>query len=855
MPEPLIAQGIALDTDALMRGIQESEQGFARLEQRIDQNARAADRLEKVYRRVGDQARAAQRKAEIPPTRLEQIRTWRKEQELAGRSVQTTADIQARAGRDPIYAASLARVRDTLAANRRELGLAGRETKDVAAETDRASRSFDRFQGSIAQTARRMTALVAGYVTFRTALRLGRELFDTNRELERLEAQLRTITGGVGPAARSFELIKRFAVETPFQLQELTQSFVRLRGFGVEPTERRLRGLGNISAAFGQDITQLTEAVISGVNGMARPLRRFTVNTSVMGDQLRVSFGGVTKTIPRTTEAVVDFLVEVQEGLPIVNAMEERMRTMDGATSNLTDAVTVFAGKIGKAGLNAEMAELARQMTENIEQGDELAETFGEGLAGGVNLFSQSMAELLPLLKLGAEFLERFRSEGAKRADPIVDRIQQFEQPRRVTDEILDAHRRRADAIKRLAQTDRELASIPEEQRRVLRFLGEDLVKMRDQFDRFVLPPRLQQREGTQQALRLFDLERAKRDAEADIEAAGRIIDTGQKRLRELTEEGVPPFVVEPPDGGAGDKVQDFQRAIERLAQGRREIAALEAALEGTAVEFDATAERAQLLEGVVRDLAGLDLDEAQRAQLERLTAEWLGYEQAVLDSEAAIQRWADALDDATIGDPTTAAFEIDTRNAELAREKLLQDMEEAEKVAGQVGDAFADALASIVTRTDDVADAFRRMADSIIQDLVRIGLQRSIVGPIADALFGSLFSIPAAPADITPPPLPPDPFAGGGPNRQLGGPVMARQPVIVGESGRELFVPAVAGRIDPVVDSRAGGARAGDSHVHFHNSFSFNQIDNRGSRDWAEQQGPMLARVMRRQFRLMGER
>ena len=90
------------------------------------------------------------------------------------------------------------------------------------------------------------------------------------------------------------------------------------------------------------------------------------------------------------------------------------------------------------------------------------------------------------------------------------------------------------------------------------------------------------------------------------------------------------------------------------------------------------------------------------------------------------------------------------------------------------------DALLGVMTGTMSVKDAFKSMAISIIQDLIRIQIQRSITGPLADAL-GSMLPGGSKPT-----------------GKAIGGAVSAGSPYMVGERGPEMFIPNSSGAIVP---------------------------------------------------------
>lgn len=92
------------------------------------------------------------------------------------------------------------------------------------------------------------------------------------------------------------------------------------------------------------------------------------------------------------------------------------------------------------------------------------------------------------------------------------------------------------------------------------------------------------------------------------------------------------------------------------------------------------------------------------------------------------------------------------------------------------------DSLIAVIDGTMSAKDAFKSMAQSIINDLIRMQIQKSITGPLGAAL-GDL------------------PFF-----KAIGGPVQAGGSYVVGERGPELFVPNSAGTIVPNKNMGGGG-------------------------------------------------
>jgi Lambda phage tail tape-measure protein (Tape_meas_lam_C) len=157
----------------------------------------------------------------------------------------------------------------------------------------------------------------------------------------------------------------------------------------------------------------------------------------------------------------------------------------------------------------------------------------------------------------------------------------------------------------------------------------------------------------------------------------------------------------------------------------------------------------------------------------------------AVLDGQKAYE----AMLVAASRTPELTRFALDAANG----------LKQFEQFATTTFSNFENTLADVAVGTSKLSEAFKKMADSIIRDLIRITLRMAVTGPLAKSLEG-LFAGGGIGNLI---------FGGGSPSgfgRQHGGQVKAGSPYIVGEKGAELFIPKSAGSIVPHQLASSGG-------------------------------------------------
>jgi hypothetical protein len=82
--------------------------------------------------------------------------------------------------------------------------------------------------------------------------------------------------------------LTEFASTTPFQLDTVVESFIKMQALGLNPTEDALRSFGNTSAAMGKDLMQFIEAVADASVGEFERLKEFGVKSFVLFSQFIV---------------------------------------------------------------------------------------------------------------------------------------------------------------------------------------------------------------------------------------------------------------------------------------------------------------------------------------------------------------------------------------------------------------------------------------------------------------------------------------------------------------------------------------------------------------------------------------
>ena len=245
------------------------------------------------------------------------------------------------------------------------------------------------FNGVLKQAA----GLAGAYLGLRGLSSTFKSIVGVNAEFERLSGSLKTVTGSAKAAKEAFTLIEDFATATPFQLDEIVDSFIRLKAMGLDPTMEALTSYGNTASAFGKNILEFVSAVTSATVGEFERLKTFGIKAKVEGETVKFIFQGVTTEVAKNATEIERYLRSIGN-INFGGAMAEQMNTMGGTMSNIEDALAKVARTIGENGLNDAIKGVLDQFNNLISGTDSAAKSVGGALATAVNVAGKAFFAL-----------------------------------------------------------------------------------------------------------------------------------------------------------------------------------------------------------------------------------------------------------------------------------------------------------------------------------------------------------------------------------------------------------------------------------------------------------------------------
>ncbi len=340
----------------------------ATAERRADAEAKAAARSASARERSAERAAVAEKRAaeravsakERAGQRSVNAEKRASQQAAAARErgYRITADIDRRTYEKRKAAAAKAAVDETAASEKARSG------RREAAGT----------LGGFAGTAGKAALIgAAGIVA------TGAAVIKVGTDFETLRARLKTVEGSADGAAKAFGVIQDFTKKTPFELDEVTTAYLRLKNIGLDASTESLTAFGNIAAAMGKPIVEFVEAVADASTGEFERLKEFGIKASSQGDKVAFTFAGITTTVGKNSQEIEAYLKNLGE-TKFGTAMSDQMGTSAGMISNLKDGFKTFLDTVSQMGVLDAFKGLLGDVSEKFGDGEPLAKMLADAL-------------------------------------------------------------------------------------------------------------------------------------------------------------------------------------------------------------------------------------------------------------------------------------------------------------------------------------------------------------------------------------------------------------------------------------------------------------------------------------------
>lgn len=209
----------------------------------------------------------------------------------------------------------------------RELAQTVAQTERLGREVSQGSLRTNGFQGAIGSLTGRLVALAGTWFGIQTLTTQLLAMFQTGDQAERLDVQLKAVMGSIAGGKEASAWIQGFAKNTPLQLSEVTQVFVRLKAFGIDPMNGAMQGIVDQAYKLGGGFEE--------VQGISLALGQAWAKQKLQGEEI---------------------LQLIERGVPVWQLLEQVTGKNTAELQKLSEA-----GKLGRDTISALMNEIAAQ--------------------------------------------------------------------------------------------------------------------------------------------------------------------------------------------------------------------------------------------------------------------------------------------------------------------------------------------------------------------------------------------------------------------------------------------------------------------------------------------------------------
>ncbi|MDP5459891.1 tape measure protein [Alishewanella sp. SMS8] len=269
--------------------------------------------------------------------------------------------------------------------------------RELRSDMDTTEKSTGKFGEGLRGLTTRLAAFAAAYVGINQLRSALTAIFTTGDKFEKLDIQLTGIMGSIQAGEQASAWIKDFAKNTPLQLDQVTETFVRLKNFGLDPMDGAMQAIIDQSEKLGGGYER--------VQGISLALGQAWAKQKLQGEEiLQLIERGVpvwqllenvtgknTAELQRLSSAgelgrdTIKQLID-EIGRSAEGSAAKGMSTLSGLVSNARDNFDQFFNLVATSGaldwLKNQLDSLNKTMAEMAASGElqELAKNISDGI-------------------------------------------------------------------------------------------------------------------------------------------------------------------------------------------------------------------------------------------------------------------------------------------------------------------------------------------------------------------------------------------------------------------------------------------------------------------------------------------
>lgn len=271
-----------------------------------------------------------------------------------------------------------------------------------------------------------ITGLAGAYLGINALKNAFLGILGTGADFEKFRAQLDQVMGSVEGGAQATQWIKEFTRRTPFELAQVTEGFVKLKAFGIDPMNGTYEALANQAAALGGDQETLNGIILATGQAWAKQklqgeeILQLVERGVPVWDLLAKSTGKSVTELQKLSSAgklgrkeISGLIQEI--GKASDGALKGQMSTLNGLVSNVRDQWTQFTATIADSGLqdyvkgvlsdlinkfnelrnNGKLKEWAKQISDAFIGLAETVKNFAANAVGDIDTFGKRASSTL----------------------------------------------------------------------------------------------------------------------------------------------------------------------------------------------------------------------------------------------------------------------------------------------------------------------------------------------------------------------------------------------------------------------------------------------------------------------------